>query len=174
MSWFRSSQSLFPKLPPIPYHLTIKQSFCMWRRGIAHIWRRVSKCTFQGFMWESTCTTYCLHAFLERACILYKDMELSTSQCEPALGTWCIRLSLAVGGWDTAILCPYFHWMLYKLLSYNTSRVTFLSPSNRFPLGHSFCPHQWQLVRQTWNACPSSLNWDFQSTRQLQPLPTTC
>lgn len=70
-----SSPGLSPKPPPIPCHLTIKLSFSMWRRGAAHTWGRVS--TSQDFVWESTCTTYCLHAFLERTCILCKDMELS-------------------------------------------------------------------------------------------------
>lgn len=163
-----SCPGLSPKPPPIPCHLTIKLIFSMWRRGAAHIWGRVR--TSQGFEWESASTAYCLHAFLETTCILYKDMELSPppSVDQPPL-KWCSLLRLVVGECDTAIFCPYFHWMLYRLFSYNTSRVIFLSPSNKFPLGHSFCPHQWQLVMHSWNACPNSLNWDFQSSHQLQP-----
>lgn len=33
-----SSPGLSPKPPPISCHLTIKLSFCTWRRGAAHIW----------------------------------------------------------------------------------------------------------------------------------------
>lgn len=54
---------------------------------------RASKCTSQGFVWESTCTTYCLHAFLGRNCILHRDVELSPppSVDQPqALDAFCL------------------------------------------------------------------------------------